>query len=804
MTCFCNKENHLPDSAEEQKARKQLLIGRTETGPKSAAAWIEVGEFIADSDSESWSGLTAKACFRAALDLLPVGAHNGFRADALLGYGAALTKEGSGYRDEVLEEAIGFLTEAIALFKEIPDPEGVLEARYYRAYAWTELVGPQRYSSAERALDELQSLRKALRMGDDPTWRANIDFLIGNAFLDRVDGDPRQNNQQAKRAFRSGLRFFSRTDNRAGLAQGYLNLAVAHNQSQRLGDLDATPRAIACARKAWQHCTDEVPVELRTSILSNLANALAERGGRQWVSNTHKAEAILAQGIELGLALESPASQIMRLVRAGLVLGLVQYQGEDRMAEVMSDLAACEGAFDPIQTTQWWLEWMELKTLAAAVQDYPEDMIQLAEEALNQSDNILVRTEAFSEKSHLLSQLALIADLGILGHLKTGGPVDGLIFARRVYGRILGFDPQIFEQPDSVAELYLLNPSTEDWTGVILAAGDNCDLYPLEGIGKEFWSDAQDGLEQGFFSGMADLQHHRGTTRFTDALEEWIVKISAALGPVLFDLREAGFSEVVVFAFGAWCTVPVAALQMPGPTSNQLIDHMTVAYGPDQHQQRPVTLRRVLHVIDESLSEALLENRLLLRLAEQVTECRTLAEVQAALTGGEDYDVIHFTTHGAHDFDYLDGAGIECADRGLLTARWVFEYASLNGSPLVCLAACQTGLADFSNLPHETFGLPTAFLASGASAVISSQWPIDDVATRLVMERVYEGLKQGMNVATALRSAQRWLRDEDQASLEATSTGAKRFTSFDIIGQNPDLQPFSHPYFWAGFLLHRA
>lgn len=122
----------------------------------------------------------------------------------------------------------------------------------------------------------------------------------------------------------------------------------------------------------------------------------------------------------------------------------------------------------------------------------------------------------------------------------------------------------------------------------------------------------------------------------------------------------------------------------------------------------------------------------------------------------------------------------------------------------MCLAACQSGLPDFSNLPYETFGLPTAFLAAGASAVISSQWPIDDVATRLVMERVYEALKAGKPVATALRAAQSWLRDADETSLEAVSTGATRFTSFDATWQNPDLPPFSHAYFWAGFLLHRA
>jgi CHAT domain-containing protein len=174
------------------------------------------------------------------------------------------------------------------------------------------------------------------------------------------------------------------------------------------------------------------------------------------------------------------------------------------------------------------------------------------------------------------------------------------------------------------------------------------------------------------------------------------------------------------------------------------------------------------------------------------------------LSSGEPFDVVHFTTHGAHNFDYMEGAGIRCADGGLLTARWVFENTRLTNFPLVCLAACQTGLADFSNLPHETFGLPTAFLSAGAGAVISSQWPIDDVATRLIMTRVYQNLKLGNCVATALCEAQLWLRDADESSLGAASTGAKRFITLDADGDDTENPPFSHPYFWSGFLLHRA
>lgn len=293
---------------EEKEAQAQLRAAFAENGLSSAAAWIEVGEFVAKNDLEEWSGLTAKICFCNALEKLPAGSHDGFRADALLGYGAVLTEEGSGYRDQILTEAIDCLSEATHLFEEICDRTGYLEARFYRAYAWTELVGPQRYAAAELALVELRLLRQELRPSDEPLWRANIDFLIGSVFLDRVEGDPWENNTAALKAFHSGIRFFRRAANDTGLAQGFLHLAVAYNHRKRLGDTNANQRAILYARRAWQHCTDVVPVELRTSILSNLASALAERGGRQWVANTLKAESVLSESINLAGHSRQPSS----------------------------------------------------------------------------------------------------------------------------------------------------------------------------------------------------------------------------------------------------------------------------------------------------------------------------------------------------------------------------------------------------------------------------------------------------------------------------------------------------------------
>ncbi|SMX29169.1 CHAT domain protein [Pelagimonas phthalicica] len=523
------------------------------------------------------------------------------------------------------------------------------------------------------------------------------------------------------------------------------------------------------------------------------------------MSNYTKAEALLDKSIALAVTAGNlPVEQALRLARAQLVLDLCQYADHNRSVDVEADLEASQSNLDPLETLTWWLRWQELSGLLGAVTGDTQRMISTAESSLKHVTNVLEQAESFAEKAEYLSRLSFIADLGILGYLSEAGPPAGLRFARRVFARLIGSETAVFQTPEGVAELYLLNPVTPDWCGVLVSAGESCTFYELESVGKDFWNEAIDELRPGFFSGMSALRQPGGTGQFADLLEEWVLAASGALGPVLTDLHDADYKEIVVFAFGGWCTVPVSALQLPGPQGSALIEQAAIAHGPDQFVAHEPRLDRVLHVVDARLTEAKAETKMLQSFAKEVVTCTVRRDVQAVLGEGQAFDCIHFTTHGEHDFDHLEGVGIRCADDELLTARWFFENAKLKGGPLVCLAACQTGLSDFANLPHETFGLPMAFLAAGASAVIGTQWPVDDVATRLLITRFYLELKSGCSTAESLRRAQLWLRNADDASLEDASTGAMRFSSFDGNWQNPDLPPFSHAYFWAGFVLHRA
>lgn len=88
---------------------------------------------------------------------------------------------------------------------------------------------------------------------------------------------------------------------------------------------------------------------------------------------------------------------------------------------------------------------------------------------------------------------------------------------------------------------------------------------------------------------------------------------------------------------------------------------------------------------------------------------------------------------------------------GLLTGLEVAGM-QLQGTELVVLSACNTGLGDI--LPGEgVSGLRRAFALAGAKNLVLSLWPVSDQVTTLLMETFYRNLRQ-MPPAEALRQAQ--------------------------------------------------
>jgi CHAT domain-containing protein len=145
----------------------------------------------------------------------------------------------------------------------------------------------------------------------------------------------------------------------------------------------------------------------------------------------------------------------------------------------------------------------------------------------------------------------------------------------------------------------------------------------------------------------------------------------------------------------------------------------------------------------------------------------------------DQYAILHFATHAILDerMPELSGIVLSLYDpqrrplNGFLRLHDISQMRL--ASPLVVLSACET--ARGKSIDGEgTIGLSRAFLAAGASGVISTLWQVDDSATARLVSVFYDNLlRKRLAPATALHAAQQSLRSQPK---------------------------WSHPFYWTGFV----
>ena len=164
------------------------------------------------------------------------------------------------------------------------------------------------------------------------------------------------------------------------------------------------------------------------------------------------------------------------------------------------------------------------------------------------------------------------------------------------------------------------------------------------------------------------------------------------------------------------------------------------------------------------------------RMVAQATDGQTLlgndASPDRVKEAMRDATYVHFACHGRFDsqsplrtrLDLAPLAPSVCGSRddercgGHLTLGEIFKDVQLPVTRLVVLSACETGLAIVERSHDESIGLSTGFLTAGALTVVSSLWPVSDLATCLLMRDFARGIAAGKSPAAALRFAQWRLR----------------------------------------------
>lgn len=166
------------------------------------------------------------------------------------------------------------------------------------------------------------------------------------------------------------------------------------------------------------------------------------------------------------------------------------------------------------------------------------------------------------------------------------------------------------------------------------------------------------------------------------------------------------------------------------------------------------------------------------------------------------YSILHIATHGAFVRDQADGSYILLGTGEKLPIAEIKGLSDLGKVQLVVLSACQTALADRGADGIEISNVSYSFLEKGVKAVIASLWQVNDASTSVLMQQFYKNLATGkMTKAEALRQAQLSLL---QGKLTAKDT-PQRSSTLIIKGVPPSQRAqssdFSHPYYWAPFIL---
>jgi hypothetical protein len=162
---------------------------------------------------------------------------------------------------------------------------------------------------------------------------------------------------------------------------------------------------------------------------------------------------------------------------------------------------------------------------------------------------------------------------------------------------------------------------------------------------------------------------------------------------------------------------------------------------------------------------------------------------------------LHIACHGWFDDTDPLASYLETGAGERLTAREVLNGWQLSAK-LVTLSACETGISQILR-GDEPMGLVRAFLSAGAQAVLVTQWPVDDLATFLLMGRFYT-LVRGEETAalgTMLHQAQSWLKQITQAEIETILHQSAIAPPPELAQLPATATPYADPVYWAGFIL---
>jgi hypothetical protein len=244
----------------------------------------------------------------------------------------------------------------------------------------------------------------------------------------------------------------------------------------------------------------------------------------------------------------------------------------------------------------------------------------------------------------------------------------------------------------------------------------------------------------------------------TDSLLRWAGELLWRAVPDLAD----GGGELVILPHRILRVLPLWAAVLPGGARlGQLFEQVTVlpnleelARRVDDTAGRADGEVRAFADPDGSLPFARLEAIAVAGQSAILGGGVTEAAVREALAARSPA-IVHLACHGDFDAGNPWMSAIHTAEGDLLVHELLL--GAQGAAPVVVLGACEAGRTHRTP-SDEPLGFPALLLRRGAAAVIAPSWPVDDLASLLLLTELYRRRKDTA-MATALVGAATWLRD---------------------------------------------
>jgi CHAT domain-containing protein/tetratricopeptide (TPR) repeat protein len=724
-------------------------------------------------------------------------------------------------------------------------------------------------TNTAEALHHLQTALEVYTRESHPMDWAWVQLSLGGVWSDAPEPEPLERLSAAVECYEAALTVYSRAAHPERWASTLNNLALAHRARARAGREEDGPEAVRCLERALEVFTPEHHPSQCRGTLANLGDAY--RGSQDWQRALDCYEKAISVGgallegaytepgrqAEAGdtasvytraawclLRLDRPGESLARLEagRARLLSETLAVDDAD-LAELPSDVAVrVRDARRSVRALE-----DEMRTRDADVQGQVERGVLRVPELLP----LLAPGEHSAQTITLRELRAALADhglsLGFAEMLQSARRelAEALRTARDVHPTFLhqGLDvPGILAQVPpggALVALMLTREGSEAWVvpdhAVAVRSEDTVLLRP-DVLDRLLELLRGEGGRAGWVAAYRAWHTEGATERWSAVIESTTRQLwDLLMQPIHARLTALGMAEgapVVLMVPAEIGLLPLhAAWREVGGAPRAFLDDFRVSYVPSLHalqvaNQRIAsptpTAKGLLAVVDPTGDLPYAEGEgasleALFPVGDRQVLCGAEATVDAVVPLLSDRRYVHFACHGTYDWQDVMRSGLALAGRTRLTLSGVLSPdVDLEGTRLVVLSACETGLTDLRLARSEHLGLPTGFLLGGAPGVVGASWAVSDVSTGLLFEQFYRlHLVERLSPAAALRGAQLWLRDGTAEQLQLAERWGRVYEASDPpdpaafrlmrhYRAQPQSKPYASPFYWAAFTLTGA